>query len=240
MGPELESILDRANELLRDLEDEYKSCLRAEKVTERAKNLTHEVLEKLRSALDHTMTRAWGKYIAPNLSDKDRERARVYFPITNDLNSFRSMLGRQGMADLDNVHKNLYDFLLKQQPFSSQENRWLNLLAKIAAEGKHITLTPQKREEARQITVSGPSGEVSWDESSVKFGTGVNIMGAPVDPRTQRIVPTPGVTEKVEVWVSFILEDYGVNALGFCKEVYQKTRALVEEMINVLQLQDSG
>jgi len=101
-------------------------------------------------------------------------------------------------------------------------------------------LTPQKREEARQITVSGPSGEVSWDESSVKFGTGVNIMGAPVDPRTQRIVPTPGVTEKVEVWVSFILEDYGVNALGFCKEVYQKTRALVEEMINVLQLQDSG
>ncbi len=239
MGPELESILDRANELLRDLEDEYKSCLRGEKVTERAKNLTHEVLEKLRSALDHTMTRAWGKFIAPNLSDKDRERARVYFPITNDLNSFRSMLGRQGMADLDNVHKDLYDFLLKQQPFSSEENRWLDLLAKIAAEGKHVRLTPQKRRETRRIKVSRPEGgSVSWTPSSVKFGRGVKVMGAPVDPRTQRIVPTPGVTEQVEIWVSFIFDDYGVSALAFCKEACQKTHGLIEEMVNLLQLEN--
>lgn len=59
-------------------------------------------------------------------------------------------------------------------------------------------------------------------------------MGAPVDPRTQRIVPTPGVTEQMEIWVSFILEGYGVNALGFCKEACQKTRVLIEEMVNIL------
>jgi len=120
MNPQLASMLDRADELLRDLEDEYKGCLKAQNVSERAKNLTHEVLEKSRHALDHTMRRAWGKYIAPNLPEQKRERARVYFPIANDLKSFRSTLGRGSMADLDKVHKNLYDFLLKQQPFSSQ------------------------------------------------------------------------------------------------------------------------
>ena len=104
---ELKSMLDRAGELLGDLEDEYKKCLQAQNVTARAMNLTHEVLEKLRSALDHTMRIIWEKYIAPNLSKQAGKRARVYFPITNDLGSFHSTLGRGGMADLDKFHKNL-------------------------------------------------------------------------------------------------------------------------------------
>jgi len=228
-------MLNRADELLGDLEDEYKKCLRTQNVTERAENLTHEVLEKLRHALDHTMRRAWDKYIAPNLSERDKERAIVYFPIVSDLNSFRSTLGRGRMLDLGKVHKELYDFLLKKQPFSSEENRWLKLLAEIAVEGKHVQLAPQKRTETRRIKVTRPgSGSVSWDSSSVKFGGRVTIMGAPIDPSTQRIVPTPGVTEEVEIWVSFILEGYGLNALGFCKEACQKTRVLIKEMLSVI------
>ena len=222
-------MLDRANELLKDLENEYSGCLKARNVTERAKNLSNEVLEKLRHLLDHTMRRAWRQYIEPNLSDPDRQRARVYFPIASDSHSFRSILGRGSMADLDKVHKSLYDFLLKKQLFLSKENRWLDLLAKIAGEGKHVRLTPQKRKENQRIKVSKPGGgSVSWDPSSVKFGAGVSIMGAPVDPRTQRIFPTSGVNEQVEVWVFFIFEDYGVNALVFCKEAYEKTGALIE------------
>jgi hypothetical protein len=232
MDSELASMFDRADELLQDLEGEYQKCLQTQNVTERAKNLTHEVLVKLRSTLDHAMARAWRKYVAPNLSEQDRQRARVFFPITSDLDSLRSTLGRGCMSDLDKTCKNLYDFLLDKQPFSAQENRWLDLLTKIAEEGKHVQLTPQKRTETRRIKVSKPEGGyVSWDPSSVKFGSGVSIMGAPVDPRTQRIIPTPGVTEQLEIWVSFIFEGYGVNALGFCKEARQKTKALIEEII---------
>ncbi len=235
MDSELESMLDRADELLKDLEDEYKKCLQNQSITERAKNLTNEVIEKLRNALDHTMRRGWEKHIAPNLSKQRKKSATVYFPIVSNLESFRSTLGRGHMIDLDGVHKKLYEFLLMKQPFQSGENQWLSLLAKIAPEGKHVRLTPQKRTEARRIKVSrGENGHVSWDQSSVKFGAGVSIMGAPVDPTTQRIVPTPGVTEQVEIWISFILEDYGVNALGFCKEACQKTRALIEEMLGTL------
>jgi len=51
LSSQVESMLDRADELLRELKDEYDGCLQAHSVTERAKNLTHEVLEKLRNAL---------------------------------------------------------------------------------------------------------------------------------------------------------------------------------------------
>jgi hypothetical protein len=235
VNPDIKSILDRADELLNDLGEEYNHCLQASKVTSRAKNITHEILEKLRGALDQTMFQAWEKYVSHNLPDQQRESARVYFPIASDLNSFRSVLGRGGMPNLDNIRIDLYDFLLNRQPFMSKENQWLALLSKIAAEGKHIRLTPQKRTEIGRIKVSKSNGgSVSWDPSSVRFGPGVSIVGAPIDPRTQRIVPTPGVTEQREIWVSFILEGYGVNALGFCKEACQKTRVLIEEMGNFL------
>jgi hypothetical protein len=235
MSVQVDSMLDRADELLKELQNEYDSCLQAHSVTERAKNLTHEVLEKLRNTLDHTMRMAWDKYIALNLSEQDKKRARVYFPIVDNLNVLQSTLGRGYMANLSEVHKNLYDFLLKKQPFSSKENRWLELLSEIAPEGKHIRLTPQKRIEARRIKVTRPGGgSVSWNPSSVRFGTGVRVVGAPIDPNTQRITPTPGVTEQLEIWVSFILDDYGVNALGFCKEACEKTRALVKEMMEIL------
>jgi hypothetical protein len=236
MDSELASMLERADELLKDLGDEYQRCLKSQTVTERAQNLTHEVVEKLRHALDHTMTRAWDKYVSPKLSEKDRSRIRkhVYFPITSNLDSFRSRLGQGRMTDLDMVNKNLYDFLLNKQPFSSEDNKWLYFLTKIAAEGKHVTLVPQKRIETRRIKVSTPNGSsVSWDPSMVKFGNSVSVLNAPVNPNTQRIVPTPGVTEQLEIWVSFICEGYGVNALGFCKEASQKTRVLMEEMVAI-------
>ena len=93
------------------------------------------------------MRTAWGKYIAPNLPEKDRERVLVYFPIAGDLHSFRSTLGRANEGDVDKVHKELYSFLLKKQPFSSGQNQWLDLLAKIVPLGKHVKLIPQKRTE---------------------------------------------------------------------------------------------
>jgi len=235
MNLEIKSILDRADELLKDLEEEYKDCLQTHKITARAKNITHEVLEKLRSALDQTIMRAWGKYISPNLSDQQKKRARVYFPVAGDLNSFHSTLGRGSMTNLDKINKKFYDFLLNQQPFTSADNQWLDLLNKIAAEGKHIRLTPQKRIETNRVKVTSSSGgSVSWDPSCVKYGSEVKVLGAPIDPRTQRIVPTPRVTEKLEIWVSFILEGYEVNALGFCKEACQKARVLTEEMVSFL------
>lgn len=233
MNTELESMLDRADELVVDLEGEYKKCLKLQSVSERAKNLPHEVLEKLRHSLDHAMYIVWEKHVAPTLSEEDKSRARVYFPITNKLSGFRSLLGRGKMSDLEKAHNNIYGFLLSKQPFSSAENRWLAILSENAALGKHVHLTPQKRTETRRIKVSREGSSVSWDPDSVRFGGGVSVVGAPIDPSTQRVIPTPGVTEQIEIWVSFILTDYGVDSLAFCKGACQKTRSLIEEMLNV-------
>jgi hypothetical protein len=45
-----------------------------------------------------------------------------------------------------------------------------------------------------------------------------------------KIVPTPGVTQTVEIWVGFEIEGYGVNALGFCQSALKSVTAIVSEM----------
>ena len=238
MDSELEGMLDRAAELLEELEREYERCLRERSVSERAKNLTHEVLEKVRNALDHTMRRAWVKYTEPNLSAEDRRHARVYFPVAKDEQRFQSILGMGRMKGLKKSHKDLYDFVVSQQPFSSPDNRWLQHLAGIAAEGKHIVLAPQTRTETQRYTVSKGGGSASWDPSRVRFKGEFRVLGAPIDPRTQRIVPTEGVSERVETWVAFVIDTdgYKVNALVFCKEACRKAHALIENMVRIGQL----
>ena len=123
MDSEIKSMLDRAGELLDELKDEYESSLKAQKVTDRAKVLTHDVLEKLRHSLDHTMSRVWEKFFAPNLSKEDRESADVYFPIGKNLNVIPSTLGKAKVRNLEKVNKPLCDFLVKKQPFTAKENQ---------------------------------------------------------------------------------------------------------------------
>ena len=238
MDSGLKSMLDRANELLDELYDEYESSFKVQKVTDKAKNLTHEILEKLRHALDHTMSRVWEKFFAPSLSKEDRESAHVYFPIGKNLHAIASILGQAKVRNLEKVNKPLYDFLVKKQPFTAKGNQWLELLSKITGKGKHFRLAPQKRiQKIESIEVSTVGGaKIKWNPSSIRFGEGVKIFGAPIDYRTQRIAPTAFVAEKVEVWISFTFDGYGIDVFGFCDEAYTKTRALVKEMHEVFKL----
>ncbi len=229
MNQNLALSLDRADELLKELLAEYDASLQAKVVNPKAVHLTHEVCERLRSVLDRVARRYWDLHIAPNLSDDDKRAAGVYFPIAPDQNGLDSILGRWRWKTVRAQHQAIYDYFLKYQPFQHPANKWLVILNDLAVQGKHIDLVPQRRLEEHRVTVTGHGASVNWGPG-VTFGGGVSVMGAPIDPATQRIMPTPGVTERVERWVSFVIEGHGVNAAGFCNEACAKTRRIVTEM----------
>lgn len=228
----LKAQLTRINELISDLETEYDKCLDEKDVSDRARVVTHEVIEKLSNILDQTARKIWEKYLAVNLTDKDRQKAMIYFPKSKDKHSFDSTIGRWMIRDLKKSNPKIFYFFLSRQSFTHESNKWLEILGQLATQ-KHIGLVPQKREEITHIKISSQSGTVHLISEHVKFGHGVSILGAPVDPNTQRIIPTPGVEEKVEKWVSFVLEGYGLDALGFCKDSYNKVKNIIEEALSL-------
>ena len=229
MHENIAGTLDRAEELYQELMAEYDRSLSEKSVRPRAIQLTHEVCERLRSVLDRVARRYWDIHISPALSEADHKAGQVYFPITQDQAGFDSVLGRWRWKSVRQQHQAVYDFLEKLQPFSHSNNRWLSILRDIAVQGKHIDLVPQTRTEERRTTVRGASGAVSWNQG-VRFSGNIRVMGAPINPETQRILPTPGVTETVEIWVSFLLAEYNVNAAGFCKSAYEETRRIAAGM----------
>ena len=108
-------------------------------------------------------------------------------------------------------------------------------LSELTIQGKHIDLVPQTRVQRRQITISRGGTSVTWGPG-VKFGPGVTLAGAPVDPSTQRIVPTPGVFEEVVTWVSFKIEGYKIDAEVFATNACSTTREIAQRMTNTFDL----
>jgi len=78
---------------------------------------------------------------------------------------------------------------------------------------------------------------VSWS-GGVYFSGNISVMGAPIDPKTQLPVPTPGLTTRVEIWTSFIIEGTDLNALGFCKDAVKGTKEIIELFVRSLALPD--
>jgi hypothetical protein len=168
-----------------------------------------------------------------------------------------STLGSWRWKSVKDQHQSLYDYLLALQP-SADKNKWLTVLFSLAVQGKHVDLVPQKRIEHRVTKVEkvgvgsmswgqGPSGgfigfgpgssigfrpggAIGFGQGGVTFHGNVAAMGTPIDPTTQRIVPQPDVTERVEIWVNFIIQGHDLNAAGFCKEACRETRRIVQQM----------
>ena len=228
-------IFDRADELIRELAEEYRRCLATQVVTERAKNLFHEVMIKLRSSLDMTMFRVWEKYGKPNFSEAKVTAAarRVHFPISDDQNAFRKRLDDLGLSSLAQTNKCVYEAIERAQPWSTNRHdlRHLRDLANLA---KHVRLVPQVAESQLARKVAGPQGSVVYT-AGVKFHM-ERIVGAPIDPDTHEPIPTEDVTVRHVNLVTFVVEGYNImDPLIFCISMCQGARRLVERLMDCLQ-----
>jgi hypothetical protein len=232
----LSTTLDRADNVLKGLLAEYDSSLKEKTVSENAKQLTHDLCTLCKSALDRIARRYWELRVSPSLTDEDRKKAAIYFPASGSQEGFDSTLGRWQWKSVQADHQAVCDYLLGEQPFNAAKNKWLHVINDLYVLGKHIDLVPQKRIEEKRTTVEGSDGAVSWNPDAVRFGGNVRVMGAPVNPATQEVVPTPGVTLRQEVWVNFIAQGHDVNAAGLCKEACTETRRIVQEMTDKFDL----
>jgi hypothetical protein len=228
MDQDIQSQLDRAKELLQELEKACDSDLQAKNVSGKTKNLSQEVLLKVRHLLDQAVHKFFEKHYFDNLSDSDKKSAKVYFPIVSKNDDLKSVLGRAKMGDIETSYRDFYKFIDSIQPYN-QDYLWLKHLADYASE-KHVRLTPQTKTETKRVTVSRGGGSVSWGPG-VTFGSGVRVMGVPIDPVTQMPIPNNTTETKVENWVSFLFEGSDVNVLWLCKKSVEDGEKIIKKIL---------
>jgi len=228
MDKDIQSQLDRAKELLQELESACNIDLQAKEVSGKTKNLTQEVLLKIKHLLDQSIYNFFEKHYLLNLTEADKKSAKVYFPVVSKKEDLKSVLGRAKMGDLETSNQDFYKFIDSVQPYN-QDYLWLKHLANYASE-KHIRLTPQIKTETRRATVSRGGGSISWG-SGVTFGDGVSVVGVPIDPATQMPVPNNIAETKIENWVSFLFEDSNVNVLWLCKKSVEDGEKIIKKVL---------
>lgn len=211
----------------KNIEDLYNSSLHEKEVSSDLKIKIKNYLENVRSILD---------YCAHDIADIIGVTNNIiYFPIvekSSNINKFQGSVGRN-LPKLYLVNKDLFDYIESIQPYN-QNYEWLADFVTVTNDTKHSQLTPQtKTETQRVISQHVGGGSVSWDPSSVRFGTGVFINGAPVNPYNQLPVSTPETTVTKEVWIDFKFND-SISALPLLRKIYDEIPAIVESIYKII------
>lgn len=221
---DIEALLKRAETTLQKIRGEYDKSLHSKTVSADLRIDIKDYFSNLRSILDYIAHDIVDKY-CPNANPKNN----LYFPIRADLNAFAVEMTKS-YPELVTNNKTVYDILENLQPFQKDENKWLTFFNKLNNENKHERLVAQTRTETKNVTVTGQGGgSVSWG-SGVTFGSGVSVMGVPIDPRTQLPVPNNIVKTEIVTWVDFHFEDINVSAIWLTKESLKQITKIYNDL----------
>jgi hypothetical protein len=206
----IDALLKHADSVLAKIEAEYQESLHAKSIDAAMRIDIKNLCENLRSALDYL-----AHEVRESFCHQARADAKFYFPILPDQATFGARVD-QWYPGLRSAAPSVVADLEAVQPYQ-KGFEWLGYLNKINNENKHGDLVEQIRNETVETRVTGQGGgQVSWGPG-VTFGSGVSIMGVPIDPRTQLPVPSPAVKVERITWVDFQFAGIRISALALLK-----------------------
>ena len=217
------ALLKRADSQLEQLKKDYNSSLEDKAVSGELKIDIKNLFENLRSCLDY-LARDIYEFIYPGLTIPKH----LYFPIRHTQAELIAALDRD-FPCLRSDNQPLFQIIDKYRPYNDS---WLGHFNRLNNDNKHQDLVEQTRTESKRVTVSRPGGgSVSWG-NGVRFGPGVSVMGAPIDPRTQMPVPNQFTETNVTIWVDFKFRENGLHVIPFLSDSVEKVKSIFEDVYN--------
>lgn len=222
---DLLSQLERTRELHRQLYDSCRADLGTSCVSSKTKNITQEIMVKLRSVLDQV----WYQIVTKRYPNNDKQ-IKIYFPIVKSGEALSSMLARVQIPKLKEEFPDIYNFIISVQPYYAPNNKVLRELVDLSNE-RHFRLTPHNRKETERVEVSSTvgGGSVSWIPSQVKINGYVRINGVPINPATQLPEASPYIKTEVVRYVTFVFDGTETEILSFCNSCIERVYNIVQQ-----------
>lgn len=201
----IEALLKRAAADAGGLQAAYQDSLHSKHISDDLRVHIKTIFENLRSCLD---------YMAHDIFESKcpsaKKSNRLYFPIRQSAAEFQQALA----ADFPGLPGSAPSVAAAIEAVQPYNDPWLGKFNKLNNHNKHQDLVEQTRTEARQVTVSRGGGSVSWGPG-VTFGSGVSVMGVPIDPRSQMPIPNNLAQTNLVIWVDFRFAEVDEPVLGF-------------------------
>jgi hypothetical protein len=210
------------------VQKEYQEALQQQHAGATLRVRIKNVLENQRSALE---------YLANGLHEAlgGAPSKRVYYPVSFAPKDFASLI--KGQMPAVQAGSSLYKAIETGQPYKPGYV-WIGHLAVLTRENKHHRLTPQIRDETRVVQVGMlGGGAVQYrpqqaGKGGVRFGVGVSIGGVPIDPATQRPVPSPTQTVVERIYVDWQFDDPRVSVLQTLREIQDGLPKLIHVVLS--------
>lgn len=207
----IQALFTKAKAQVEQIQTGYNRSLHSKAIDAQLRIDIKNACENLRSVLDYIAKDIRERY-CPSASAS----ARFYFPILPDKPTFDRKVD-EWFPGLRGAAPAVVASLEGLQPFQNGQE-WLGHFNQVNNENKHGDLVEQTRVEGLETRVTGRGGQgVGWGPG-VKFGSGVSVMGVPIDPKTQLPVPDPSVKVERITWVDFHFAGIGVSALGLLRK----------------------
>lgn len=234
--------LNHAGRDLVQVERQYEKALDEKKIPASLQIDVINLMENLRSALDYMAHDVYETIIMP-VRNKAGKKAikKTNFPYGKTENDFKSMVGSY-LPNLYLLAPRVYSVIEALQPHKSGDN-WLCDFCEILNEGKHDTLSPQRREEKRGLKVnfSGDSG-ISMGAGASISGTGTIRSGhGKITLDNEKISgdsPARNVSGRVAQtivrWISFKFSNTDTEVLPFLKKALNSIEQLFNDLYSEL------
>jgi|WetSurMetagenome_2_1015567.scaffolds.fasta_scaffold325202_1 hypothetical protein len=173
---------------LSELQEAYDESLSEKSVKATLLIEIKNVMENLRSALEFSAHGLFDKY-----GSSTRPDPNIYFPYSRfgqtQVEFQRSNRIETCIPGVTAARPDIVAKLESVQSFASPQNEWLPKFMDLNNENKHSQLTPQTRDEARQLTIQSGGTSISLGPGcSIYTGHGTLIqMGGMVIPGGQKI-----------------------------------------------------
>lgn len=235
MNSDFQAQIDRTKELYDELEGFYYSDLKNQMISTDTRNRVQEILVKNRRVFDQAMQKFFDEKIAPNLTNQEIKKAKIYFPIAEEENGLKSQLG---MAKIKNPEKNfpkVYAYLKSIQT-SNKKYEWLDTLREKSNEG-HKRLTPVAKvgdnylvlknklrigEKVKNMTITNSNiGGVPVKE--LEFKGNAPFSPVPIDPALNPAIE----------WAKICFEGTEIDILEFCKKVITEIEVIISDFLQL-------
>lgn len=195
------------------------------------------LMENLRSALEFTAHGLFKKY-----GYSDAAKQKTYFPYSLDNQTKEQFLKsnriKKCIPGINASRPDVVEKITSYQHFADINNRWLPIFMELNNENKHQQLTPQGREESKELRISSEGSSISMKGgASISLGSGASIeIGKMTIPGGQNIdVNNPPITygpgkKEVITWVSFIFSTNQEPVLPFLRQSIDGTDKIVNEL----------
>jgi hypothetical protein len=220
MSDRVDVLLRRAGGGVIRVRNRYERDLAAKEVADDTLYAIRNIVQDCQSALDWTANAVKKKYGTGKWSP--------YFPLVHDPAEFPAALEKQ-IKGLAKKKPEIAAAFERHQPYHSDkiELGYLHALSRVE---KHQDFTPQTRTEQRMRSAQRGPMVVGWNPAIARMGPGAQILGVPVDPRTQLPIPNPHFVVTETVYVDWQFNEPPVSVLPTLERLVKLVRAAVRDV----------